>query len=717
MALIGEIRQRSWILIVFIGLGMGGFLLMDMLQNDTKMGGGSNNVGEIAGTDISITEFQRRQEQLYANSAANPYQVRDAVWQYYIREAVIQNEAEAMGLGVSEDELNELMYNVQSLSPLIRQALGGQTGQVDPNQLAQIRQQVESGELPADQLFSWNNLMEQVKLERLESKINGIAAAAIYAPSWMAEMMHNVNNQKADFRFVAVPYSTVKDEEIEVSDKELKAYINENKGKFLTEEEARKFSYVLFDVKPTLKDSTDIVVRLNEQITDWTGKSEDISDSSFIAFSLNGVYSEEYVAKDKLAPQIADTIAQIPVGTIIAPYVDGSTYKIAKLIGKQIVPDSVKARHILRRVDQQGDPSAARAQYLAADALIDSLMTELNDNNANFDSLAAQYGQDDTNVKGGDLGVFGPGAMVPEFNNLAFYTGKIGTYYKVNTQLGVHIMQVQNKYSSGKLGYKVGYLLENIIPSQETEKDVLRIASKFAATLTDLKDFEAKAKEAGFEVQSSIAGARRNDYRIIGIGEGEGAREIIKWSYDADKGDISNEVYTFENKGGAEIFIEKYAVIGLQSIVEEGMATISDPATRLQAENGVKNHKKAAVIMAKIDEGQTLDAIASANSAQVQTASQVSMGTTTVPGMGNEPKVVGKVFNIGTKTNTVSEPIEGNTAIYYIEVTFKPEATTPADLPTAKQQASAQSKQQIGSRLFEALRKQTEVYDYRYRFF
>jgi peptidyl-prolyl cis-trans isomerase D len=717
MALIGEIRQRSWILIVFIGLGMGGFLLMDMLQNNSNIGGGSTTVGEIAGKDISITEFQRRQEQLYGNSTADQYQIREGVWQYYVREALIQNEAEALGLGVSDDELSELMYgpNPQTLSPLIRQAFGGQTGQVDMNQLAQIRQQVEGGQLRPDELAYWKGLTEQIKLDRLESKINAIATAAIYAPSWMAEMMHNVNNQKADFRFVAVPYATVNDDEIKVSDKELKAYISENKGKFMSEEETRKFSYVLFNVQPTQGDSVAIMESLNEEIVKW--EEDEVSDSLFIVNSLNGTYSDEFVAKDQLAPQIADTIAKLAVGTIIAPYVDGSTYKIAKLINKQVVPDSVKARHILRRVDQQGDPAVAQAQYLAANTLIDSLLRELNAGTANFDSLAVKYGQDGTSVKGGDLGVFGPGAMVPEFNNLAFYKAEVGKYYKVNTQFGIHIVQVQNKYSSGKIGYQVGYIQENIIPSQDTEKDVLRKASKFAASLEDLSDLEAKAKKAGYEVQSSPIGTRRNDFRLAGIGEGEGAREILKWAYgDAEKGDVSNEVYTFEKKG-VEVYVDKFAVIGLQSVIEEGLASIEDSGTRLQAETAVKNQKKAEMIMAKIKKGQTLDAIASANAAQVQTASQVSMGTLNVPGMGTEPKVVGKVFNAKTKTNEVLAPIAGNTAVYVIEVTFKPEATPPADLPTAKQQAAAAAKGQVGSRLVESLRKQTEVYDYRYRFF
>ncbi len=715
MALIGEIRQRSWILIVFIGLGMGGFLLMDMLQNNNSGFGNSNTVGEIEGKDISITEFQRRQEELYGNSKASPYQVREGVWQYYVREAIINSEAKALGIGVSEEEFNELAYgpNPETLSPLIRQAFG-QSGQVDMSQLQQIRQRVESAQMTPEESAYWNTLTEQIILDRLEAKINAIATAAIYAPSWMAEMTHNDNNQRADFRFVAVPYATIADDKIEVSDKELKAYIKENKGKFTNEEEARKFSYVLFDVIPSKADSIKIVESLATQIPDWK-TTED--DSLFVTNSTGGVYSEDYVAKDKLAPQVADTLAQVGIGTIIGPYVDGSMYKIAKLLDKQVVPDSVKARHILRAVEQKGEPTAYFAQIKTETALVDSLIGALNAGTANFDSLAAQYGMDGTKSKGGDLGTFGPGQMVAEFNNLVFYEATIGKYYKVVTQFGVHIVQVQNQYSSGKMGYQVAFIQESIVPSQDTEKEMLRAASKFAASLENLQDLEAKAKKEKYEVQTSPVGARINDYRIAGIGEGEAARDIIKWAYDADKGDASQEVYGFETTGTEEVYINKYAVVALQSIAEKGLATLDDEAVRLQAETAVKNRKKAEMISAKIKKGQSLDAIASTNKAQVQTASQVSMTTGNVPGMGTEPKVVGTVFKSTTKTNQVSAPIAGNTAVYVIEVTFKPEPSAPTDLPAAKQQAAAQMKGQVSSRLFESLRKTTEIEDYRYRFF
>lgn len=715
MALIGEIRSRSWILIVFIGLGMGGFLLMDMIGNNSNVFGNSSTVGEIAGKDISITDFQRRQEQLYGQASADPFSVREGTWQFYVREAIIQKEAAALGLGVSEDELNELLYgpNPQTVSPIIRQQLGDpQTGQIDMTRLANIRQAVEGGQIVGAELASWKSLVEQVKLDRLESKINTIAAAAVYTPSWMAEMDHNEKNQKADFRFVSVPYATIEDKEIEVTDSELKAYLKENSGRFTSKDETRKFSFVLFDVEPTKKDSADIEKVLTAEIESWMIADD---DSSFVTTSTGGVYSETYVKKDELAPQVADTLVQIANGTIIGPYVDGSKYKIAKLLDKKVIPDSVNVRHILRNIDANDPNAFATAQTQRG--LLDSLIIEL-ENGVSFDSLAAQYSEDPgSKDKGGVYEAVPPGQMVQQFNDYIFYEGEVGEYKIVGTQFGLHLIEVTRKYtSSNTTGYQVAYIQESIIPSQDTEKEILRQASKFAASLKSLDDLNAKAKKEGYEVQTTTLGAKRNDFRLIGIGNGQAARDIIKWGYDADKSDASREVYTFENVG-EDLFIDKYAVVGLQSAASPGLASLDDEATRLEVETAVKNRKKAELIKTKIKKGESLDAIASANSSQVQTASQVNFGTTNVPGMGNEPKVIGKVFSASTKTNEVSAPIAGNTAVYVVEVTFRPETTTPTDLPTAKQQASAALKGQVRQNLYESLRKQTKVYDYRYRFF
>lgn len=714
MALIGEIRKNSWILIVMVGLGMFGFLVMDMLgQQGSSILGNSTTVGKIDGKKISINDFQRRQSELYDNSSGDANQIRQGLWNYYVKEAIIYREAENFGLGVSIAELNELQFGADNvLSQIIRNNFGNQqTRQVDRERLKNIEQRVKSGQMSPEEKIFWANLEDQVILDKLESKINTLVNKSIYTPTWMAEMEHNAENQKIDFRFVFVPYSTVGDDETKVTDGELRKYINQNKGKYTNEEQTRKLDYVTFKVTPTPEDSAAIRKSLEEQIQPFA-ETED--DSLFVANANEGSFDKVFQLKEAISPYLADTAFEVKTGTIIGPYIEGTKYKLAKIIDRQPVPDSVKAQHILLGVDQnlQSDQNAYIAAVQNAQKLADSLLTELTENGANFDTLAARHSTGPSGPKGGDLGIFAPGMMVKPFNDFCFYESKIGEPKLVYTQFGIHIVKVNKKYNNGKIGVQIGYLTENIAPSRETERAVLKEASKFITSVNSVKELSKKAEKEELTVETTATGFNRNDYFIAGVGQGDEAREIVKWAYDASTGDISKDVYEFETTGDA-VYTEKFVVLGLKSISNKGIAAVND--VRLETETFVKNQKKAEKIKAKIDGDADLESIATAFKETVKTASQVNFNAGNVQGMGNEPKVVAAAFN--QELNKVSKPIAGELGVYVLEVTFKPEPTEPTDIPAIRKTTSNKVSNQVNFRLFNALKEQTNIKDQRYKFF
>ena len=715
MAAIGQIRKNSWILIVLIGLGMFGFLVMDMLgQQGSSILGNNTTVGKVGGKKISINDFQRRQNELYSGNAGDANQIRQGLWNYYVKEAIIYKEASNLGLGVSVTELKELQFGADNLlSQIIRNNFGDQrTRQVNRDQLRNIEQRVLSGQMTPDEKIFWANLEDQIILDKLENKINTLVNKSIFTPTWMAEMEHNADNQKVDFRYISVPYATVNDDEVKVTDAELRKYISENSGKYMNEEQTRKLDYISFTVTPTPEDSAEIFKGLEAQIKPF---ADETNDSLFVANANEGSFDQSYVLEDAITDQIIkDTAFKVEIGTVIGPYQQGSKYKIAKIVDRQPVPDSVKAQHILLGVDQklQADQNAYIAAVQAAQKLADSLLTELNDNGAIFDTLAARHSTGPSGPKGGDLGTFGPGAMVKPFNDYCFYESKVGESKLVYTEFGIHIVKVNQKYNNGKMGVQIGYLSESIVPSSNTERDVLKKASRFITTVKSLEEFAKKAEEEKLTVETTATGFNRNDFFIAGVGQGDEAREIVKWAFDASKNKVSQDVYEFETTGDA-IYTEKFVVVGLKSVSNKGLASVDD--VRLEAETFVKNQKKAAIIKKKIDSGSDLESIATAFESTVKTASQVSFNATQVPDMGNEPKVIAAAFN--QELNKVSKPIDGEIGVYVIEVTFKPEPTKPTDIPAARRTASSKVNNQVNFRLFESLKGQTTIKDQRYKFF
>ncbi len=734
MALIGEIRKRSWILVFLLGLGMFGFILMDMLGQG---GGGSlfssNDVGSIGGKKISIPEFQNAVDQ--AGQSGSIYQTREGVWNQLVRKQIISSEADALGVSVSEEEMDELTFGQPNqISPLIQQFFRGQNGQFDQNIWQQYKQALDAGQFPAELMPTWNNLLDQIKLTKLEEKINNIVSKSIYTPNWMAEMEHASDNQTVDLRFVGIPFSSIQNDEVAITDSELSSYISENRAKYTNEDPTVNFDFVEFEVIPTVEDSAAIRGRLNEIIDRWGEKLTEISDSQFVVNSSTGdiksTYDNQvYSLEDQLSPAVADTMMEIPVGTILSPYIEGSQYKIAKLVDRKVIPDSVQSRHILIGVTpDQANPQATLAAYDAAQVTADSIADLMNSGAGNWQMLNDSFSTDQVSkAKGGDLGTVDINvSFVPEFKNHLFFTGTQGKYEVVRSQFGVHVIHIQRQYKSGKLGAKVAYLYENIIPTIETEKKVYREAQKFAATVNNVEELTEKAQAAKLEVKTTTVGAKRNDYRILNLGSGTSTVNLVKWAFDASVGEVSQNAYEYDNvdaqgfsfgQSQGPRYVSKYVVAGLRSKSDGGLASVDD--VRAEVESFVRNQKKAAKIIDKLDKTANLDALASTFSTTVQTASGITFNGGATPGqstaIATEPKVIAAAFK--QALNQKSEPIIGNTAVYIIEPTFKSEPSAASDLPAIRQKTSQKTQSQVSSQVYQSLLKSTTVKDKRYRFY
>ena len=104
------------------------------------------------------------------------------------------------------------------------------------------------------------------------------------------------------------------------------------------------------------------------------------------------------------------------------------------------VPEQVRARHILFKVD----PAASEDEKNQAKARAEAILKQVQAGE-DFAKLAAAHSDDaESKAKGGDLGYFSPGKMVPEFEGAAFYTdpGEISDI--VETKFGYHIIKVED---------------------------------------------------------------------------------------------------------------------------------------------------------------------------------------------------------------------------------------------------------------------------------
>lgn len=699
MALIGTIRKNGWILIVVMVLALGGFILMDVMQNSSNYSAGDVNIlGKVNGEEIKRAEFDSYEKLVYSNSQGNTYQVRTQVWNYFVENALVKQEAEKIGLGVSREELLDLEFGA-NLSPVVADRFKGPDGQPNRQTLAGIRSAIESGQFtdPTNRAY-WSTQEKEIVKRRLEDKLNALVSKALYAPSWLAEMAFIETNQHVDYTAVRIPYDKVTEDEAKLTDDDYKSFLKENPHLYYQQEESRIVSYLSVDVVPSSADS----MTAREVVNKWVeGLRTAASDSTFVT-NNDGVYDPSYKVKADLPPVIADTLLRLPLGTVVGPYLDGGVWNIAKILDRKVIPDSVRARHIL-----------VREANLASEQRIDSLLALINTGKARFDSLAVKNSQDvGSGAKGGDLGWFSNGMMVPEFNNVCFYTGEQGKVYKVATQFGWHLIEITGKkFIKSNSGVKAVYLSQRIEPGKQTQAAAKERAEALVQRAKTMEALTTAADEQKLTLQASPL-LKANDYSLGVLGAGDDVRSIVQWAFNEKTkvGAVSQEIFSFRDAAGG-YFDTKYVVVALKSIVPKGEASVAMLKDMPEAELKVKNRKKGEILKGKLQNQNNLGVLATQWGVQVDTMKQGSFVQT-----GGEPRVIGTVFSM-TK-GAVSAPIVGNGGVYVVSPISDPlKPETPSDLTLFRRQVLSSAMSSVRLNLMNAMKKAADIKDNRSRFF
>ena len=722
MALIGKIRQKKWLLIGTLAGALALFILMLMFDNPNQslFGGSQTMVGDIEGRKVEYQEFNQIHDMLYSNSQTDGFSGRNYLWNYFVDEALVKREAEAVGLGVSKPELLKLEFGPEQnrVSPVIATRYQNQnTRQVDMHQLAQLKdivttpgkidQMITERQLIGDFKYRWVHQEQEVIKDRLQVKLSNMVSKAMYTPNWMAEMISEGQNKKVDFLYVQVPYDEIDNSDVALEDADFKAYFDENKNQFKQDEETRKVEFVVFDVAPSEKDSAD----LRAEIADLVPRFKSATNDSLFVENNIGSIDGAYFKKSLLPAVIADTVMSMPIGDVYGPYLESNTYRAVKVRDRKVVPDSVSARHILRRA---GDLPSLQAAQKTIDSLKNVIETGIN----TFEEMAIAHSEDASNAsKGGDLGTFAQGMMVKEFNDLCFFEAETGKVYSVVTQFGVHLIQVYEKdFVTNEESVQLAFLDRKVIPSQTTQDEVKETALQVQEENGDIEKLRAAAAAQGLNIQTS-PWLKANDFSVGTLGSGQGSREMVRWAFGtsqnatpAEIGDVSPQIYNYQLQG--EYHVSKYAIAALQSTRPAGMPTWQSVKTEIEAQ--VINRKKAEAIKGQLSGMTDLQAMANKYASTVDTATNVTFASATIQGAGTEPDVVAEAFKVDL--NQLSAPVAGVNGVYVVKPTNKPAVAT-ANAALARQSSQQQSRVQVASKLVPSLRKNADITDNRSKFF
>ena len=645
MSIIQNIRERgTWIIFGIITIALIAFILQDGVG---RQGGNDISIlGKVNGQAINKIEFEEKLElqlQNYAAQGVKREQLLGYLWNQEVDRLLLKDEENKLGLSVGTKELSDVLFGNES--PFRQEFTDQATGEFKVNDAKQAIAQIKKSK-NVEQIKQIEKIYIEPSIEnRLRNKYQVLVVKGVQVPKWLSEKQYAESTAISSISFVGIPYTTILDSTIKVSDDDVASYLKENAAAYQVEEASRSISFLGFSAAPSYQDS--VTAR-----NDIESYKQDFKNTTETAKYLNKVgteipYYDSYISKNSLQIPQKDSVLSVGVGGIYGPYVDGKNFTIAKILGVKQWSDSASVRHILIATVNPQNGQQVREDSVAK-KLADSISLAIR-GGASFEEMVAKYSDDaGSKTTAGVYEMFPQAKMVPAFNDFSF-DNAVGAKAVVKTDFGYHYMEVLKQTAKGP-AYKIAYLSKMVMPSNETINAASTAAAKFASGSKDIKSFNASAVKLNQQVIPA-AGIKANDFDIPGIGT---ARNIVRWVYEKGVNDVSEPFELGDN----------YVVAVITSEEKEGLASVS--AARPQVEGIIRDKKKAEKIKATI-KGKTLEAIATESNAVIQRADSIGFSFSMITGLGNEPKLVGAAFNKAL-INKVSEPIAANTGVYAVSV-------------------------------------------------
>lgn len=700
MATLGNIRNRSGLLLSVIGIAMLAFILGDFMQSQRSGGSGSMYVGSVFGEEILRQTFEIKVEEGIENyKNQNPQaivnqtltaQIRNQIWDQYIRELIMNKEYQELGINVSDDEFFELLQgvNVHPEISKIPAFQNQQTGQFDRTKVLAYLQQIDQDQT-GDAKIRWkkfeNYLVDLIK----NSKYNKLLSTAMFVTSEHAKAVLNEENEKIKLDFIQIPYNTIVDSLVEPTEKQIKSYYKNHEEEY-QQEASCDVDYVAFNVVPSTQDEE----KTKNDLVDLKSYFKDSEDYDLVvrrnSDNPNNIFS--FISLQDISDINFKNLANQDKGSVVGPFLfSEQVYRLAKLVDIQFRSDSVEARHILIKPTEQVNQDSV-------DILIDNLKTQI-DKGVGFDLLAQQYSEDQgSKIKGGDLGWFKEGVMVSEFNEACF-ASNIGELKVVNTQFGTHLIQVTQKSRKIKK-VKIAYIDRNIEPSTETYNNYYAQAAMFASKILNEKiNFDTLVVKENL-VKRSDKKVKVTKENISGL---PNSREMVRWIHQNDEGAIS-EVFQFD---------DSYVVAYLTKKYNEGLVPLSENTEQIRSL--VLNENKYNRIAREYTSLDSLEKYKEKFGYEISTK-EIVFSNNNIDGIGLAPNLVGVSFAIDN--NITFGPIKGVNNAYLIKVISKQRNNEIVNDYVPKKNLMQKELGQISPSLsFNVLKEIANIEDNRFEFY
>ena len=698
MAALGSLRRNSFVLISVIGMALFAFVLTGVFDGSGFQS--QEPIGEVNGKKVSLTEFRNQVDFLKKSYNFSELQALNTSWDQLVRKEVYKQRMEKLGLGSGKEHLDYFLANNPNFNSDER--FLNDIGVFDIDKFTDFV--INLKDFNPQGYSQWTLQEQEFKNQIDQNNYINLLKSGLNSSNYEGELEFLKSNLSANIQYVKIPYSSIPDSLISVSNSEIKSYVNKNPDDF-EQKSTRDFEYVVFNEIPSANDDRDLRNKLNTLLNDreefnpvsnlneFVKGFKNTTDFEFYFDENSDIpYDSLYRPKGFFSSNHAQMIFNLNNNQIYGPYKDDGYMKLTRMLEKK-KNGNVRASHIL--ISYKGSQNAAPTiERSKSDAKVESnrLLRLARMNPDNFSSLALEYSDGPSRSNGGDLGFFQDGMMVKPFNDYVF-NNSVGRIGVVETEFGFHVIKVVAKEDLAKVAT---IALKNV-PSNFTSDSVFNITSKFEIELSKSQDLISTAEAFDYD-SKSLTNITPLDHELPVLGN---QRNLVKWLFENDTeiGDYKR----FDLSSGG------YVLAQLKTITDEGLMDVNSAS--LLALPEIRKNKKADLILKENRKYTNLDDLSSEKNLEIVSVSSLNQSSPVVSQAGYEPLIIGNAF--GLSQGETSGFFAGEDGVYMIKLVDIRKGDSPPTYLSFENQLSNKRRSAVESKILESFKDGSKIVDNR----